>query len=134
MANSQPKLGLLDGVRLKATARQIVQRLAIDQEAVSVQLHSRAEYLQVFGPLNRPARFRMHSSRLPTDLGLMVLNASSTQALNRLAKRHVLDLLYEPDHVTPRLTAKAHKPGGAGENCEIWPTTVRVEWTASHKR
>jgi hypothetical protein len=97
VANSQPKLGLLDGVGLKATARQIVQRLAVDQEAISVQLHSRAEYLQGLGPRNRPALLRMHSSRLPTGLGPDGAQGPSTQALNRLAERQVLDLLYEPD-------------------------------------
>src|SRR5438067_2482863 len=125
---------MLDGVRLEAAARQIVQRLVVDQEAVSVQLHSRAEYLQVLGPLNRPALLRMQWLRLPTGLGMMMLKAPSTQAPNCLAERQVLDLLYEPDLVTARLTPETHESGGAGENCEIWPTTVRVEWTTSHQR
>jgi hypothetical protein len=43
-----------------------------------------------------------------------MLKTCSTQALNRLAKRQVLDLLYEPDHVTARLASEIHEAGGAG--------------------
>jgi hypothetical protein len=122
-------LRLLDRLTCNATARQILERLAADEETISVQLDGGVENVQVLGPSSETEALRTGCPRRRTAARVTLSWPASTRALDHLAKAEVLDLLYEPDHVTARLIAKSHEPPGATNQREVWPTAIRVEWT-----